>query len=191
MNKLKNWDSTEKRYWKSICEIYFLTKHYILKAEEISLKLETFLQPVKEHRDAFDHIARVYGYELMDKNVENPDSYRTENLKKALGHVYRAFFDTADWLSYECRKQIRETLAQIPPDEINSKYPEYNEAKECLNSIPFEIANIRANKDIGNTPGELVSVVQQYKEKLDLIVSIYTKILEIFPVVRFEDSCTD
>ena len=49
-------------YWNVICEIYFLTKHYLIISEEISEDFETFLQPLKEHRDAFDHIVRAYGH---------------------------------------------------------------------------------------------------------------------------------
>lgn len=185
---MDNWSSVEKRIWKNICEIYFLTKNYILKAEEISLDLETFLQPVKEHRDALDHIVRVYGYNLINNGgISDLDAYREENMKKALGHVYRAFFDTADWLSFECRRQIRITLSKIPIEAINSKYSQYDELKEFLATVPLEIAHIRATKDIGKAPSELIDVVQQYKEKLDLVLKYYTDVLKIFPVANFSD----
>ena len=55
-----------KTYWDNICKIYFLTKHYLILSEEISDDFDTFLQPIKEHRDAFDHIARVYGYHPLN-----------------------------------------------------------------------------------------------------------------------------
>lgn len=87
-------------HWDNICKIYFLTKHYLLLSEELSEDFDTFLQPIKEHRDAFDHIARVYGYKMLDRKVDNIEKYREDNMKKAVGHAYRAFFDTADWLSY-------------------------------------------------------------------------------------------
>ena len=101
-----------KVYWENICKIYFLTKHYLLLCEEYSDEFDTFLQPVKEHRDAFDHIARVYGYKMLDRKVADEKVYRKKKKKKAVGHTYRAFFDTADWLSYICRKQIRELLGK-------------------------------------------------------------------------------
>lgn len=185
---MENWALIEKQYWGEICEVYFLTKHYILVAEEISLSLETFLQPVKEHRDAFDHVVRVYGYELIKGGMEDPCKYRAENLKKALGHVYRAFFDTADWLTFECRKQIRETLVQIPYDEIKERYPQYDEVKEFLAAVPLEIADIRSDKDIGKSSKGIVDVVRRYKEKLDKLIKIYTEILKLFPIAPLNDN---
>ena len=83
-------------YWDNICKIYFLTKHYLLLSEELSEDFDTFLQPVKEHRDAFDHLARAYGYTMLDREIQNIDKYREENMKKAVGHTYRALLDTAD-----------------------------------------------------------------------------------------------
>mgnify|MGYP003413862528 FL=1 len=59
------------KYWDSICQIYFLTKHYLLLAEELSDDFDTFLQPVKEHRDAFDHVARVYGYKFLQNDIKD------------------------------------------------------------------------------------------------------------------------
>ena len=69
-----------KVYWENICKIYFLTKHYLLLCEEYSDEFDTFLQPVKEHRDAFDHIARVYGYKMLDRKVADEKVYRNENM---------------------------------------------------------------------------------------------------------------
>ena len=63
------------KYWDSICQIYFLTKHYLLLAEELSDDFDTFLQPVKEHRDAFDHVARVYGYKFLQNDIKDIDTY--------------------------------------------------------------------------------------------------------------------
>lgn len=78
-------------YWDKICQIYFLTKHYLLLAEELSEGFDTFIQPLKEERDAFDHIARVYGHKYLSRKVSDVDSYCTSNMRKAVQHTYRAF----------------------------------------------------------------------------------------------------
>lgn len=70
-------------YWDNICEIYFLTKHYLLLGEELSEDFDTFFQPVKEHRDTFDHIARVYGYKFLQNEVKDIEAYHVSNMKKS------------------------------------------------------------------------------------------------------------
>lgn len=52
-----------KRFEKEIKEIVVIhnfTKHYILLGEELSEDFETYLQPIKEFRDAYEHIVRVF-----------------------------------------------------------------------------------------------------------------------------------
>ena len=167
-------------YWDSICQIYFLTKHYLILAEELSDDFDTFLQPVKEHRDAFDHVARVYGYKYLQNEIKNVDTYRTENMNKAVGHVYRAFFDTADWLSYICRKKIRLLLDGKSREEIVSIYPEYDHTKSMLNELPLAIANIRKNKDVSDDIAELVKEVEGYRDILDKLLTTYREINRLF-----------
>lgn len=74
----------------------------MLIAEEIAEKGEIFIQPLKEQRDAFDHLMRCYGVYFSHQETvggENLEKYVLINLDKACGHIYRAFFDTADWLT--------------------------------------------------------------------------------------------
>lgn len=168
------------KYWNSICQIYFLTKHYLLLAEELSDDFDTFLQPVKEHRDAFDHVARVYGYKFLQNEITDPDKYRSDNMSKAVGHTYRAFFDTADWLSYICRQKIRLLLSNKTYDEIIAKYPDYPQAKKLLSNAPASIARIRESKDISDNVNELVKEVSEYKGILDRLLDTYQTICEIF-----------
>lgn len=172
--------SNFSQYWDSICQIYFLTKHYLILAEELSDDFDTFLQPVKEHRDAFDHIARVYGYRYLQNDLKNVDTYRAENMNKAVGHVYRAFFDTADWLSYICRKKIRLILSGKTKEEILQVYPDYNELKSMLNEIPLAIANIRKNKDVSDDISALVQEVEGYRDILDKLLEAYSSINSLF-----------
>lgn len=167
-------------YWENICQIYFLTKHYLLLAEELSDEFDTFLQPLKEHRDAFDHVARVYGHNFLQNEIKDIDTYCTANMSKAVGHVYRAFFDTADWLSYICRQKIRLLLQGKRYSDIVSIYPEYDDLKGMLQSVPYAIAKIRNNKDVSDDPKELVKEVNEYRIILDDLLSAYSKLSKLF-----------
>ena len=88
--------------WKKIYQLHQKTKIYLLTAEEISENGDALIQPLKEHRDAYDHIVRIFA-STTKKVPEGYDyySYIKGNLEKAYGHEYRAFFDTADWLNAE------------------------------------------------------------------------------------------
>ena len=170
-------------YWDNICQIYFLTKHYLLLAEELSEGFDTFIQPLKEERDAFDHIARVYGHKYLTRKVDDINNYCASNMRKAVQHVYRAFFDTADFFSYVCQKQIREQLRDCGKTygEIKKLYPRYDNAKSRLESLPLEITKIRENKDESESDAELVEEVLQYKKVLDEVYDIYLEINRIIP----------
>lgn len=84
-------NSKYSTYWDNICQIYFLAKHYLLLGEELSDGFDTFIQPLKEERDAFDHIARVYGHKYLTRPVKDVDQYCESNMRKAVQHTYRAF----------------------------------------------------------------------------------------------------
>ena len=167
-------------YWDNICQIYFLAKHYLLLGEELSDGFDTFIQPLKEERDAFDHIARVYGHKYLARSINDEKQYCESNMRKAVQHTYRAFFDTADFFSYVCQKRIRELLSNKESTEIKAIYPKYDKAKERLESIPQGIARIRENKDESETDTELVQEVLQYKEILDELYNIYVEVNRLF-----------
>ncbi len=167
-------------HWNNICKIYFLTKHYLLLSEELSDDFDTFLQPLKEHRDVFDHIARVYGYKMLEKRVEDVDKYREDNMKKAVGHTYRAFFDTADWLSYICRKKVREIISKYNKEQILERYDKYEDAKKTLEDVPKQIAQIRSNKDLSDDESTLIEEVNLYSTILDQLLDIYHEVYNLF-----------
>lgn len=166
--------------WDNICKIYFLTKHYLLLSEELSEDFDTFLQPLKEHRDAFDHIARVYGHQMLEKQVDDIEKYKEENMNKAVGHTYRAFFDTADWLSYICRKKIREILSKYTKRQILETYPNYETVRYTLDEIPKQIAQIRKNKDLSDDESILINEVDQYSNILNQLLDIYNEVHTLF-----------
>ena len=170
-----------KNYWKDICRIHLLTKHYLLIAEEMSADGEMFLQPLKEHRDAYDHIIRVYAAQSGMSRPDNLEHYIKSNLSKAIGHEYRAFFDTADWLSMICRDIINNVLKGTTVEEIERKYSHYKELKEFLLKLPEMIAEQREHKDIGS---DLLTEVDQYAELLDRLIQYYKDLVEVFEIER-------
>lgn len=94
-------------YLSEMSQVHMYTKHYLLIAEELSEEGVAFLKPLKEHRDAYDHFSRIFALTLNENNsLDDAKSYILDNVKKAFGHEYRAFFDMADWFTYICRKYI-------------------------------------------------------------------------------------
>lgn len=163
----------KRQYWDEICQIHLITKHYLLLAEEMSPDGNVFLQPMKEHRDAYDHIIRVYASKFhADKNIDYQE-YEKSNMSKALGHEYRAFFDTADWLTLICREEIGELLNGMSKEEIQKRYPAYKELKRMLLDLPEEIATQRESKDIGKKKESILEEIDKYVEILDKLIAHY------------------
>ena len=162
-----------EEFWIDICKIHLFTKHYLLLAEELSEEGELFFQPLKEHRDAYDHVVRVYAVQNHISELDNPDVYMQKNMSKALGHEYRAFFDTADWLTLICRERINRLLQGKSGADIERKYPAYKDLKRLLLSLPDEIALLRENKDIGKHSTNVLVEVEQYVKILDTLLSYY------------------
>lgn len=162
---------------KEIVVIHNFTKHYILLGEELSDDFETYLQPVKEFRDAYEHIVRVFakctGLSGTSNGV-NKDEYVQKNLSKALGHEYRAFFDVADWFSIICRKRIYDIVQGYTYEQICNKYPKYPEMKNRLYTISEEIATIRDSKDISNN---IFEEVNHYQYALVELLGYYRELV--------------
>ena len=96
MSLIKSFNSYEEQCFQLMVSLHIYTKKYLLIAEEIAEKGEIFIQPLKEQRDAFDHLMRCYGVYFSHQETvggENLEKYVLINLDKACGHIYRAFFD--------------------------------------------------------------------------------------------------
>lgn len=166
-----------EEYWNDICKIHLFTKHYLLLAEELSTEGDLFLQPLKEHRDAYDHVIRVYATKNHINEINNSDEYMQKNMSKALGHEYRAFFDTADWLTLICRERINNLLQGKTKLDIEKKYPNYKELKKMLLCLPDEIASLRENKDVGKESMNVLDEVDQYVKILDKLIFNYKELV--------------
>lgn len=162
-----------------IARIHMYTKEYLLLTEELSLDGVMLLQPLKEHRDAYDHLMRIFYIPHRDDFNNLESKYIVENLKKALGHEYRAFFDMADWLTYTCRKYIREMLSSSLVYKRYSKhYDDFDDVKKFINELPFKIAKYRDKKDISHI-NSLLLEVKQYKKTMDKLLELYRKVQDL------------
>lgn len=135
-------------------DVYFFVKELLLYNEVIDPEGYTSPQILNELRNAYDHINRALRKKL---NPDNPDStksdeeYVSQNLDKAIGHVYRACYDALDWLSLNVREEIQESLAPYSHETINTVIPNYYSGlrKEIIN-YEEKISQLRANKDIAS-----------------------------------------
>lgn len=163
-------------YFDELSQVHMYTKHYLLISEEISEEGVTFLQPLKEHRDAYDHMVRIFTLPMKEMGDFDVENYVLDNVKKAFGHEYRAFFDTADWLTYICRKYIREGLAfSAGKKKYEEIYGDFKEVKEFINEVPFIIAKYREEKGVKNQE-RILNEVLDYKKTINKLLEIYKKV---------------
>lgn len=175
--------------WMDLYKLHSRTKHYLLIAEELSEDGDVFLQPLKEHRDAYDHIVRAYGAEFC-KDFESDikkNEYILKNMDKAYGHEYRAFYDTADWLSFICRRYVRMMLRDQKEKELKA-FAEYEEIKNLINEVPEKIARLREGKDIGGDnlgkqQATSWDLIDEYCGVLDKLIKAYTTVHKKFDKV--------
>lgn len=158
--------------WEILCKIHILTKHYTLLAEEYNISTRAFLQPMKEQKDAYEHIIRAYTKKCESRVLSEDDQeYMSKNIEKAIGHEYRAYFDTIDYLTICLRELIAKELADIPYKELVTIYPEYDKYKKVLINIPEQIAEYREKKDIGSN--EMLKFASEYGKVVDDLIICY------------------
>ena len=131
------WDHDK---WKEIFRVYGHAKALFLLAEEMdSLRqpARDFLQPAMEIRHAFDHLMRASDGECSEAAAD-------KNIDKALGHVYRSFFDAADWICMSLRGWVIETLGEFSAKAIQMACPQYYETiRPDIDHVSREIAGLR------------------------------------------------
>lgn len=158
--------------WETLCKIHILTKHYTLLAEEYNISTKAFLQPMKEQKDAYEHIIRAYTRKCEKQILSEDDhNYMFKNIEKAIGHEYRAFFDTIDYLTICIRELIGKELNGISYYDLIKIYPEYDKYKKILIDMPERIAKYRELKDIGSN--EMLRFASDYGKVVDDLILCY------------------
>lgn len=178
--------------WADVVQLHQHTKALIILAEEHDLtRWKTFLQPMLEQRSALDHICRAKAVEL--KLVEPPDeNYVDGSLNKAIGHLYRAFFDTADWCAILLREEILGAVGPYSNECLNSVTPEYyRNIRPSLEKICNDIAGIRNDKDISGP--RLLERVINYKQIIDDLWRDHQTLMRAIPALEDaskKENCT-
>ncbi len=145
----------EERNLKYITELYGKVKELIIFCEENQEEFKTNLHIVKELRDAFDHLMRVFAVKLELKEGRE-DGYIQTSLDKVLGHVFRAGYDTLDFATIILRDKINKEVSDFSPSAIQASIPNYySEIRPSVESITTDIIKLRNNKDIAQPSPEL------------------------------------
>ncbi len=156
-----------------VVEVYLHTKALILDAEEFDVGFRSFLQPKLELVNALEHIMRIEARKLRilesgrkdEPPADGVSGYTQGNVDKALGHVYRAFFDTADWFAIRIREKIQQGMSGYSHVCISTVAPEYYRViRPKLEQAAKDIAAIRKNKDVSGD--DILEEVERYTEVL-------------------------
>lgn len=175
-------------YWRRIVEVHLCTKDLLLRAEneDIDGELITFLQPIREHRDAHEHITRVKAIELgLGKLPEGLtlQQYIERNLQSALGHECRAFFDLADMHYTIIHKKIRILLEPYSNSCIAEVLPQYySKMRPQLEQLGEEVKELRAEKDVAKIASSN-EYVARYMDVIDKLGEFVKKTSESVPVL--------
>jgi hypothetical protein len=156
----------EKDLQRKALELYFRVKEMYIFAEETTPEFSDFLQPVFEINRGFDHLSRVIAIELGINKNKDPKAYTNENLNKAIGHFYRAFFDVSDWLAMNLRGSVIEEFEGFSHTCIAEVTPEYySDIKPYLEESSTKIAKIRNKKDVGDS--DTIALMENYVRVID------------------------
>jgi len=110
---------------RRLTELYLVVKELIIYFEEVNPEQKSDIQPINELRNAFDHMMRVSAAVLEIEPQADAQQYILTNIDKAFGHVYRAGYDTVDYLSLTLKAVISEDLNAFSVDAISKALPEY------------------------------------------------------------------
>lgn len=152
ISSYKKSSMTADEYWERIFYVHLKTKELYILAEEYGSELQTFFLPINSLKDAYEHIIHICANDYMSRTdgVESNTAYVLDNLRKALEHECKAFFDTADFLSILLRKKIAESLNNFTYPQISSVWDDYNTVRLQLIKINQEISDIRNRKSETN-----------------------------------------
>lgn len=180
--------------WEMIVQLHQHIKTLIILAEEYEVEeWKKFLQPTLEEVSGFDHICRAKAAELdlipdFDADSTVRKEYIKGNFKKALGHLYRAFFDTADWISVIMREKVLRATEPYSNECITAILPDYyDRIRPSVDQINQEIATIRDSKDIVSNDTMMLQV-EKYKEKIMELIEFHQVIIS--KVISFEEYMT-
>ena len=170
--------------WTNVIRLQQEIKRLSALAEENQIDSQEFLQPILEQRSALDHICRAKAAEMgLFRKVPEAD-YAQKQYDKAMGHLYRAFFDVADWLGLTIRHKILDLVIPYDAEVIRDVMPEYyRDVRPRIESLIQEVADIRSDKDIGQSKTVLITQVGEYSKRVRELMGMYSELLPKAPAL--------
>jgi len=178
-------ESEQDGIWLKAVEVHNHTKAMHLEAEELDPEWKFFVPTMIQQRDALDHFMRAKAAEMKVIEKGDRQAYIATHLDKALAHLYRGFFDIADWLGVLYRMKIAETVKDYSNDVIDAVIPTYySSIRPDIETISRQIAEARARKDIGNDGPALIEDVEVYRGLVDQLSEYWETFLSSIPVLE-------
>ena len=181
----KGFSTEEIAQLESLASLYMQAKFLILYSEEVDPDYRSNLQPIKELRDAFDHLMRIIIERFSDDTSSFGDVSGTEyfqkNIQKSIGHVCRSAFDALDGAVMSLREKIISGLDEFPLEAVKDVLPEYWDIRVKLEELNETIGDHRARKDIGGNIGE---TLDRFVKDVDILKSFYKKLLSAGPALE-------
>lgn len=171
--------------WEQIVKIHFETKRITLRAEELAgLDNRTYIQPIREERDAFEHVCRAMACVFGLREPAGDASYIAGNLEAARRHAVRGFFDAADWYGTVLRAGIRTRLEPYSSECIRTILPEYYPRSQVrIDEIVERIVQCREEKDASDEAGTFQEV-KAYGELVLELEDIYRSVWGAVPYLE-------
>jgi len=168
----------ELRRIKEITELYSYTKDLILYSEELN-NLSTFMPPINEIKDAFDHFMRITSVKFGMNTGD--DEYVQKNLDKVFSHLYRATFELFDYIRIYQKDSIDKKLTGISNEALIHVFPDYyQKIKPAMEELITKIPAYKKDKDIGDPD---IGVVKSYYNSIQEMREHIRKIDTMLPVL--------
>jgi hypothetical protein len=163
---------TENENLKQITQLYGRVKELIVFCEENHEDFKSNLHVVKELRDAFDHLMRIFAVKFGIKDEQEED-YIKINMDKVYGHVYRAGYDTLDYATLILRDKINKEVQDASSSALQTVIPTYySEIRPSIESITSDIIRLRINKDVASPSPEVFEIYFHNVIKLQEILAL-------------------
>jgi hypothetical protein len=162
----------EKEKWDRILELYQKSSRLRCLSQEIDLKASAFMQPTIEFSYALDHILKSVAADLQSGQT-------TDHLDRAMGHIARAFFDSADWITLNLQNRISQLLGNYTSKVISDLLPEY------YTDIRPTIDQLVALRKELPLSGDFISKVNQYEIEIKKLLDFLKKAEKTLPTLTF------
>ena len=162
---------------EEIVPLYQKVKKTIIEAENFDPLRETYIAPLNEIRNTFDHIMK------SASDDENEDLM--ENLKEAKVHLNRAGYDVFEILSSNLGIAIGKAIEKYDSEIIARVFPQYYEnIQPKIIEIQQELVRVRSKKNVDdNGNPENFSIYEAQKDEL---IQAYSKIQAYIPQLERE-----